>query len=127
MNYPHLVRKNSDPVSAPPEIGIHWINVNSKKEWFSVGTSSVDDWVEKNKAPYQVEYITLSGPDVLAKEISLLDTPETPQFVLLTIDGGPTCFYNLDFIVSGNKLQWTGKRLDGFVGIGDLFQIVYFS
>jgi hypothetical protein len=47
MNNPHILRKTTDPVSAPPEAGIHWINTTTGQEFFSVATSSVDDWVER--------------------------------------------------------------------------------
>ena len=45
MENPHLIRRVTDPVAAPPEEGIHWVNTLTGKEFFSVGTSSVDDWV----------------------------------------------------------------------------------
>lgn len=44
MQSPHIVRKTTDPVAAPPEAGIHWINTVTNKEFFSVGTASVTDW-----------------------------------------------------------------------------------
>lgn len=45
MNSPHIVRKSTSPVSAPPEAGIHWINTVTGEEYFSVATSSVNDWI----------------------------------------------------------------------------------
>lgn len=48
MNNPHLVRKTTDPVAAPPEAGIHWVNTSNGKEFFSTGTATVADWVERS-------------------------------------------------------------------------------
>lgn len=47
MNNPHIVRKTVSPSSAPPEAGIHWINTLTNEEYFSVGTSSVNDWIKR--------------------------------------------------------------------------------
>lgn len=45
MINPHIVRKTTSPVAAPPEAGIHWINTTSGAAYFSVGTSAVTDWI----------------------------------------------------------------------------------
>lgn len=45
MINPHIVRKTTSPVAAPPEAGIHWINTVSGTAYFSVGTSAVTDWI----------------------------------------------------------------------------------
>jgi hypothetical protein len=47
MLNPHIIRKTTDPTTAPPEAGIHWINTVTNKEFFSVGTSSLADWSER--------------------------------------------------------------------------------
>ena len=44
MINPHIIRKTTDPVAAPPEAGIHWINTTTGLSWFSTGTSVVGDW-----------------------------------------------------------------------------------
>lgn len=50
MINPHIVRKTVDPSTAPPEAGIHWINTDTGKEFFSVGMDDVSDWVERGVA-----------------------------------------------------------------------------
>lgn len=47
MNNPHIVRKTTSPISAPPETGIHWINTATNEEFFSIGTVSVTDWIRR--------------------------------------------------------------------------------
>jgi hypothetical protein len=75
---------------------------------------------------YEVEQFELDLVDILNKEITLLDTPMTPQFVLLQVDGGAPAFYSLDFTVSGNVLSWNGLRLDGLLEVGDRVQVIYY-
>lgn len=52
MINPHIVRKTTNPTSAPPEVGIHWINTVTSEEYFSVGTSSVNDWLKRGTINY---------------------------------------------------------------------------
>ncbi len=47
MDNPHIVRKTTNPVSAPPEAGIHWVNTVLGKEFFSIGTATVADWIDR--------------------------------------------------------------------------------
>ncbi|MCI5119471.1 MAG: hypothetical protein D3913_16345, partial [Candidatus Electrothrix sp. LOE1_4_5] len=41
----HVIKADVNPTIAPPEIGVHWINVLTKATYFSVGTGSISDWV----------------------------------------------------------------------------------
>lgn len=52
MINPHIVRKTTNPTSAPPEAGIHWINTVTNEEYFSVGTSSINDWLKRGTINY---------------------------------------------------------------------------
>lgn len=46
MDVIHIIKATVDPSSAPLRVGQHWINTTTSVEFFSVGTSSVSDWVE---------------------------------------------------------------------------------
>lgn len=46
MDVIHIIKATVDPSSAPLRVGQHWINTVTKKEFFSLGTSSVGDWSE---------------------------------------------------------------------------------
>lgn len=48
--YPHLVRREGAPTEAPPATGIHWIDITTGMEYFSVGTTSVADWLPRSLA-----------------------------------------------------------------------------
>lgn len=41
----HVIRATTAPASAPTREGQHWIDTISKVMYFSVGTSSVADWI----------------------------------------------------------------------------------
>lgn len=74
---------------------------------------------------YKVEYFTLDIGDILAKEITLAQTPHQEDQTLLSVDGAGSCFYGLDYAVTGNALHWTGLRLDGLLEPGDVLQVIY--
>lgn len=61
MNYPHIIRKTTDPVSAPPEAGIHWINTTTGTEFFSVGVATVDDWMPRFSSAGVSDHGALTG------------------------------------------------------------------
>lgn len=52
MINPHIVRKTTNPTSAPPEAGIHWINTITNEEYFSVGTATINDWLKRGTITY---------------------------------------------------------------------------
>ena len=45
--YPHIIRENSAPTDPPPASGIHWIDESTGMEYFSIGTTSVSDWLPR--------------------------------------------------------------------------------
>lgn len=87
-------------------------------ELFSSGTPGVGG--------YEVEQHEIDLTQFTTGEIILAETPTHPEKTLLMIDGAGSCFYGLDFTVSGNVLTWNGLRLDGLIGLDDLVQIIYF-
>lgn len=44
----HVIRATAAPTAAPTREGQHWIDTVNKVMYFSVGTSSVSDWVALN-------------------------------------------------------------------------------
>lgn len=40
----HIFQGTVDPTLAPTGVGHHYVNTVTKKQWISVGTSSVADW-----------------------------------------------------------------------------------
>lgn len=83
MENPHIVRKTTDPVSAPPEAGIHWINTTTGKEYFSVGTSSLADWIDRaaGSASWGTISGTLSSQTDLQSALNAKQNKDTPSYV----------------------------------------------
>ena len=41
----HVIRHIVDPTTAPEKTALHWLNTVTKEAFYSVGTDTVDDWV----------------------------------------------------------------------------------
>lgn len=76
-------------------------------------------------ATYYVEYVTLTGPQATAKQVTLTYSPLTPAHTLLDVIGGGPQYFSVDFTVSGAVLSWNGLGLDGILASGDQLRIVY--
>jgi hypothetical protein len=71
MNSPHIVRKITNPAAPPPEAGIHWINTVTGAEYFSVGTSSIQDWILRRNDEYMQSIISAEESARLSADNSL--------------------------------------------------------
>jgi hypothetical protein len=71
MNSPHIVRKITNPAAPPPEAGIHWINTVTGAEYFSVGTSSIQDWILRRNDEYMQSLISAEESARLSADTSL--------------------------------------------------------
>jgi len=120
MISPHVIRKTTNPTSAPPEPGIHWINVVTNEEFFSVGTSSIDDWIPRRRTGFRLYTITLTPQNISDKFAILPYTPVLPDEVIVVPAGGIQQLNGIDFEVSGNVLSWGTLGLDGFLEVNDV-------
>ena len=68
--------------------------------------------------------IELNATDISNKYVTLNSTPTEPEKTTLSIVGGVSQDYGLDFEVIGNTLSWNGLTLDGELEIGDILVIV---
>ena len=68
-------------------------------------------------------FIELSAAQVLAKQIELPSAPQTE--VLLVVVGGTLQKQNVDFVVTGNLLSWTGLSLELLLEVGNYLTISY--
>ena len=71
------------------------------------------------------ELITLNLTDINNKFVVLENTPTEPESVKLSIVGGITQLYTVDYVIGGNILSWNGLGLDGFLETGDTLIIEY--
>lgn len=42
----HVLKRTTNPSTAPAQVGSHWINETTGRHWLAKGTASVADWVE---------------------------------------------------------------------------------
>ena len=68
-------------------------------------------------------FIEVSAAQVLAKQILLPSSPQTE--VLLDVVGGTLQKQNIDFVVTGNVLSWTGLSLELLLEAGNHLSISY--
>ena len=71
-----------------------------------------------------VEYRTLTAGEVAAFALTLAATPGDPTAVRADLISGSAQVYSVDFVVSGNVLDWTGLGLVGVLA-GDILRITY--
>lgn len=72
-----------------------------------------------------VDILTLTQTNIDDKQATLSQTPLIPSSVILTPEGGISQIYGVDYIVTGNLLDWTGLGLDGFLEVGDKIVVQY--
>ena len=102
MNNPHIVRKSSSPIAAPPEAGIHWINIVTNEEFFSVGTSSLLDWLPRPR-------VGTHGGLIIPKITTALRETLTLDEAELFFDEDEKAFYGGDgTTLGGQKLCFCG-------------------
>jgi hypothetical protein len=98
--------------------------------WTSVGTQGKGTWASVT-APAgvtpNVQYITVSAPQAVAKAVTLSAAPTVPSKTLVDMLQGDAQIYGVDYTVSGTTLSWSGLGLDGVLTTGDILRIVYWT
>ena len=117
--YPNLA---TDPVLG--RIGeIYW-NTTSNKPRMCTNDSPVT-WSDIGGGTTAVEFRTITGPEESAKQLTLAQTPDNPLTVLMFILNGFPQENGVDYIVSGNIVNWSGFGLDGDLTSGDTILLLY--
>lgn len=123
MISPHIIRKEFNPTGPPPEAGIHWINILTNEEFFSVGSSSINDWIVRRRSGFITYKITLTQTDIDNKFTTLPYTPVDNSNVLVTPVGGILQLNGEDYQVIGDILSWDSLGLDGFLEENDVLVV----
>ena len=69
--------------------------------------------------------IELTGIDINNKFVTLASTPLISSAVVVTVEGGITQAYGVDYTVVGNQLRWNGLGLDNFLDETDVLLVQY--
>jgi trimeric autotransporter adhesin len=80
---------------------------------------------EISSSTRKVELRVITGPEDAAKQLTLAATPNPANSTVLEIAGAPGQFYGVDFVVTGNVLDWSTLGLDGILAAGDSLTIIY--
>jgi len=70
------------------------------------------------------ETLTLDGDDIDHKYIDLSVAPKTDDSVDLHVYGGLKGAGNVDYTVSGTRINWDSKGWDGILEAGDVIEVV---
>lgn len=76
---------------------------------------------------FQVEYRTLTGGEIAAKQLTLAATPFNANYVIVDLVGAGAQIFNVDFTVASATLGWSGLGLDGVLIAGDVLRVQYFT
>ena len=72
-----------------------------------------------------VDRFTLSAADISAKKVTLSDTPASSETVVVDIPEGTVQKLTLDYIVSGNEVQWDGRGMETILAENDRLIITF--
>lgn len=117
------MRKTYNPDNPPAEVGMHWINVTTREEFFSVGTLDLSDWIPRRRSGFRSYRITLTPQMISDGFLVLPYIPVNPDEVIVVPAGGIQQLNGIDYEVTGNILSWTGLGLDNFLEANDVLII----
>lgn len=75
---------------------------------------------------FRTEFRILTAQEILDKELTLLATPLNSSKTTVEIQNAPTQAYGVDFIVVGDKLQWSTLAFELLLEEGSRIIIRYF-
>lgn len=117
---------SGEAAGTPPAGCVHIYSKANKKLYYKDDTGTEYELgTVQGDSNLQVEYVTLDATAITNKEITLAFTPSEPTLVTWDIISGSAQVYSEDFTVTGNKLSWSGKPLDGLLDVGDSCRITY--
>lgn len=72
-----------------------------------------------------VEILTLTQLNIDQGQATLSIAPLNPSNTLVYPEGGIAQIYGIDYLITGNTLDWSGLGLDGFLEVGETLIIEY--
>jgi hypothetical protein len=120
MQNPHIVRRDTNPVGAPPETGIHWINEITGTEFFSVGTASVADWSSGGGGGGGGSGDVIGPASAVDNAVARFDlaTGKIIQSSTVIIDDSGNL--TVTGTVDGRGIAIDGNKLDGIEALADV-------
>lgn len=107
--------------------GATYINIDDGKVYKKAfGTWSIVGSI-KSDSNVRVETITLTSDQIIAKAIVLNELPAPAEKTIVSVQSGPTQYYGVDFMVSGNILHWEGLSFELTLEIGSNIIVQYLT
>lgn len=78
------------------------------------------------QSSFRTEIFILTTSDLLAKEITLSNTPVNITKTTVEIQHAPTQAYGIDFVVIGNKVNWSGLSFELLFEVGTIIIVRYY-
>jgi hypothetical protein len=75
---------------------------------------------------FYFEEFILTADDVAAKKVRLTLSPNPTSKVQVELQGGPTQYSGIDFIVVDDEVRWDSLAIEGLVEVGSIFIVKYF-
>jgi hypothetical protein len=72
-----------------------------------------------------VDVVELTSPHVENKQIILSSAPADPTKAVVNFSGGCLQKYEVDFIITGDVLSWSGRGMETVASVGDTVTIQY--
>lgn len=88
------------------------------------GTSATSQTNANNQV---VDNHTMSAGEITAKQFTLPSTPAVATKVVIDVRGGTSQIYGVDFIVTGDVVDFDGYGLDGQLIAGSIVRSVYYT
>ena len=106
---------------------VNW-NALRMVDTVDVGTEVLVEYAIASAATtfrFRVDSFTLDAGQILAKQVTLSQTPNSAVQTILDLKGGVPQFYADDYTVSGAILSWASLGLESLVSIGSKIRVYY--
>lgn len=75
---------------------------------------------------FYFEEFILAPSDIAAKQVQLTLPPNPTNKVQVELQGGPTQYSGIDFIVTNDVISWSQLAIEGLVEVGSILIVKYF-
>ena len=120
-----IVWASVNPILHEGEIGFE---TDSKK--FKIGDGLTRwqalDYGGLARSNFYVEQFVLTSNDITAKKVTLTLSPNPTNKVEVEIQGGPTQYSGIDFVVNNNEVSWAQLAVESLVEVGSILTVKYF-
>ena len=75
---------------------------------------------------FYFEEFILTPADIAAKQVRLTLSPNPSNKVQVELQGGPTQYSGIDFVVIDDVISWASLAIEGLIEVGSILIVKYF-